>query len=262
MDSGEGRYEIEGQVFPVQEGDVVVINNVERHRVTYVPDRPLVETVLHFSPTLLGQGSDGYRDLFRASPGVADHRPPLDPPARAAVGDLFRSITAEYLERRPHREALIRALLLTLVAHLLRAGTDGAGPSVRPAEPACRKELQRLEGVLGHIRQHFAGPLALPALARRCGVSPSYFSDLFRRTMGISLTEYIARLRVHAALRLLHEGRLTSTEIAFEVGFRNLASFYNAFRRVAGGSPRQIREQGTAEEKPKKVEEIHEPDRL
>ncbi len=274
VESGEGRYEIEGRAFTVAEGDAVVINNVERHRVTWPPECPLVETVLHFSPALLDPGGagqrpadapaagfrvHGYCDLFRYRAGGGDNRPRLDEGARAAVRALVREIVAEYEDRRPHRELMIRALLLTLVTRLLRARAPETRAAAGGAPPARKRDLLRLEGILDHIRVRFAGELTLASLARRFGVSPSYFSDFFRRNVGVSLTEYITRVRVHEAMRLLNEGRLSSTETAFAVGFRNLASFYKAFRRVAGGSPKQVRERIETEENPKQAEEIPGP---
>ena len=50
---GSGVYEIEDKVLPVKTGDIVIINNVERHRVTYDAADPLFEIVIHFAPLLI-----------------------------------------------------------------------------------------------------------------------------------------------------------------------------------------------------------------
>jgi AraC-like DNA-binding protein len=242
---GSGVYEIEDKVFHVSRGDVVIINNCERHRVTYHPQAPLYETVFHFAPQLLcpreAEGLDaGYLRLFLYDGATFTNAPALPPAVRKEVGRLVAAIREEYSARRPWSELMIKARLLTLVTHLLRASGLSEQPDPRGVA-ARRRNVARLERILAHIRRGFASELSLGGIAARFDMNPSYFSDYFHRNLGITFSEHLARVRIQEALRLLAEDRQSVTQIALACGFNTPASFYRAFRRVTGGSPRDVR---------------------
>jgi AraC-like DNA-binding protein len=242
---GSGVYEIENKVFRVAKGDLVIINNSERHRVTYDPADPLYETVFHFAPQLLcAHGEDRldsrYLRLFLYDGATFTNAPRLEPPERRAVARMVADIRAEYRSRRPWHELMIKGKLLTLVTILIRA----CGMSEQPDQArvaARRRNVARLDRILSYMRKNFAEELGLDLIARRFDMNPSYFSDCFRRNLGITFSEQLARIRVQEALRLLEEDRLNVAEVAYACGFNTPASFYRAFHRVTGSSPAALR---------------------
>jgi len=239
--AGRGTYEIENKTFRVSAGDIIIINDTERHRVTYRASDPLHETVLHFSPEFLTGGTAaGHRDdrslsLFRYDGASFANKPGLSEPARRSVRRIVNEIAAEWAGRRPWFELAIKARLLELVSLLLReCGVREPGP---PAEAAARrKTMARLEKVLAWLQANFRRPVSLGDIAREFSMRPSYFSDFFKRNLGVTFTEHLAQLRVHESARLLAEGT-GSTEAAFASGFNTTAAFYAAFKRTMGTNP-------------------------
>jgi methylphosphotriester-DNA--protein-cysteine methyltransferase len=65
----------------------------------------------------------------------------------------------------------------------------------------------------------------------------SYFSDYFKKNIGINFIDYLARVRINRAAILLNETGISSTEIAFSCGSNNVTSFYNTFKKIKGMSP-------------------------
>ena len=63
-------------------------------------------------------------------------------------------------------------------------------------------------------------------------MSSSYFSDFFKKNLGISFLQYLTQVRIGEAVRLIKENRQNISEIAFTVGFNNIGSFYNAFKKI------------------------------
>jgi AraC-like DNA-binding protein len=230
--SGRGTYEIEDKTFRVGPGDVVIINDTERHRVTYRAFEPLHETVLHFAPGLL---DDRYQRLFHYDGAAFANKPRLSPPARRAVRRLVGEIRSEWEARLPWHELAVRAKLLEIVALLLRE-CGVREPGTPAAAAARRRTIARLELVLAWMRAGFRRPIGLAEAARRFSLRPSYLSDFIRRNLGVTFTEFLAHLRVEEAARLLAEGR-GSTEAAFASGFNTTAGFYAAFKRVMGVNP-------------------------
>jgi AraC-like DNA-binding protein len=92
-----------------------------------------------------------------------------------------------------------------------------------------------------HIESHLGEELKLSDVARAAHASPHHFCRVFKRTTGLTFTEYVAYARVAAAKRLLANPHLRVSEIAFEVGFNSLTHFNRSFRAVAGQAPTDFR---------------------
>ena len=73
-------------------------------------------------------------------------------------------------------------------------------------------------------------------------VTPNYFSKLFWNHMGMNLREYINRLRIDEAKRLLLSTSMSVSEIASYVGYYNISYFSTVFRKLVGTSPVEWRE--------------------
>lgn len=94
-----------------------------------------------------------------------------------------------------------------------------------------------------YIREHYYEPLTLGLLAEKYHVESSYFSRIFSREQGITLLQYITRLRIEKAKEYIGKGNTNLTEIAFLVGYDDYTYFNKVFRKAVGMSPREYREQ-------------------
>jgi AraC-like DNA-binding protein len=104
--------------------------------------------------------------------------------------------------------------------------------------------LEQVMRALVHAEGHLGADLTLGALARVGHVSEFHFQRVFRRIMGDSPSAYVRKLRLdRAAHQLLVAGRPIPA-IAQACGYRELASFYRAFRARFGQTPAAFRERG------------------
>lgn len=87
------------------------------------------------------------------------------------------------------------------------------------------------------IDEHAAEPISLSRVAGELGVARNYLSALFKRENGLTLTEYIHRVRIRRAEVLLHAGDKTLAEAAYQVGYQSYRHFYRNFVRICGQSP-------------------------
>jgi YesN/AraC family two-component response regulator len=92
-----------------------------------------------------------------------------------------------------------------------------------------------------YIREHLADKLSSDVLAVRVHLSPSRFRALFRNTVGESLVDFINRMRINEAQRLLRETNYLVSEIAERVGLPNQRYFSQVFRHLVGETPREYR---------------------
>jgi AraC-like DNA-binding protein len=81
----------------------------------------------------------------------------------------------------------------------------------------------------------------VPRLARVSGVSEAHFARSFKKAFGIPPHRYLLTRRIERATALLRETELSTTEIAFQTGWKSLGSFGRTFRDVTGESPGTIR---------------------
>jgi len=135
-----------------------------------------------------------------------------------AIGYLLKPIDAEQLD-----EMMIRAS-----RKLQERGTrpvnveDSADPVILAQQ---------------YMERHFSENVSLESVAEHCFVSPSYLSKAFRTRLNCGFSEYLTKLRINEAKRLLTFSRYKVQDIALTVGFNDLAYFCRVFKRATGKTP-------------------------
>lgn len=90
------------------------------------------------------------------------------------------------------------------------------------------------EYVIAHVMER----ISLGDVADYACVSPSYMSKSFKRTMGISLVDYINKMKVEKAKEMMASSRSERiADIALSLGFANIYYFSKVFRKVEGIPP-------------------------
>ena len=103
------------------------------------------------------------------------------------------------------------------------------------------KNRQRVEAITAYLGQHYRDELTIKDIGAAVGLHPNYAMTTFRRECGMSIWQYLIRLRLsHAQLMLLSTDK-TVLAIALESGFGSLARFYAAFTRECGIAPAEYR---------------------
>jgi AraC family transcriptional regulator len=128
----------------------------------------------------------------------------------------------------------------TLAARLLQEYCDnGACKSLE--RTTHRIDHARLRRALDHISSNLDREITLAQLAQVAGVSVFHFARTFTRTMGVSPSRYVSRMRLEKAMADIAAGKLSLAEIAFKAGFSSQASFTRAFYRATGLTPGEYR---------------------
>jgi AraC family transcriptional regulator of adaptative response / methylphosphotriester-DNA alkyltransferase methyltransferase len=132
-----------------------------------------------------------------------------------------------------------------------RTAREAMEKGFRPCK-RCRPDLveamydpheQTVREIRELLEREYRDAWTLDSLARRVGVSPFHLQRLFKKYTGLSPKQYLNRIRVEEAQRLLADSGRTITDICFAVGFSGLTPFYRTFRQVTGLSPRVYRNQ-------------------
>lgn len=100
---------------------------------------------------------------------------------------------------------------------------------------------RRLEDAIQMIVEHYSCPLTVAELAGAVGVSTSQLNRRFRTAYQMSPSEYLQRVRVHEASRMLAESDVAISEVAQRTGFYDQAHLARTFRRMMEMSPSDFR---------------------
>lgn len=151
--------------------------------------------------------------------------------SRAALdGALLEQWQRDLRAGRPERHAIIQ---LEIEARLRRLALGMASAGRLVASAGERK----VEQIAQLIAERYAEPLRVRELAEAVGLHPNYVMQLFRKTFGMSLLEYLAQHRIAHAQRLLLTTNMPVAAIGFDCGFGSSSQFYAVFKRACGAAP-------------------------
>ena len=88
-----------------------------------------------------------------------------------------------------------------------------------------------------YIQENYQKNITATEICKHLRLSRSYFCEIFKKVVGISLKDYILFYRINEAMRLLIHTDLPSTKIAEMVGFNDYANFYRCFKLRVGRTP-------------------------
>lgn len=107
--------------------------------------------------------------------------------------------------------------------------------------PAVARDSRRAVEAALWLEEHSHQPVDLDGAAAQAGLSPFHFLRLFARVVGVTPHQYLVRLRLRHAARLLADDSRSITDVALDVGFADLSNFVRTFHRAAGVSPGHFR---------------------
>lgn len=98
------------------------------------------------------------------------------------------------------------------------------------------------EKVIRYINRNLQNKITLKELADYAGLSPYYFSRLFKKETGHSPLEYVALSKINYSKLMLRTSKMPISEIAETLGYSSTASYINAFKARRGLTPKKYRD--------------------
>ena len=96
---------------------------------------------------------------------------------------------------------------------------------------------ERVQKVIAILRENLVAPPTLDQIGAQVGCSPFYLSRTFSKEIGMTLPQFVRKLRMERAADLLRGGKFNVTEAALEVGYSSLSHFSQAFHETFGVCP-------------------------
>ena len=165
---------------------------------------------------------------------LREHWDLVDPHISALVTELTTDLRDCSPAGTIYGEALANALAVYLVKRY----------AVRQIKPTFYKgglSPHRLKRVLDYIADNLETDISLWDLAAIASMSPHYFSELFKQSVGRSPHRYVLLQRIERAKELLRDPKRSIIETGLDVGFQNPSHFARMFRKIEGTAPSRFR---------------------
>ena len=146
--------------------------------------------------------------------------------------EIFERLAKHYNTPSENEELILQSLILELVYTINKDTTKRSKNSTSNA-------TSTIEKAIGYIKQHLTEELTLETVSKFVSVSPIYFHNTFKSSVGKTLREYVEDQRIKKAINLLITTNKSLTEISMESGFSSQSYFSYAFKRRMNKTPRE-----------------------
>ena len=195
------------------------------HRIESAPGNPLGKYFVGFT----GRGVQPFFDRYGIQPGMV---------ARCMKGEPVRRAFDTLIDRGVRKSRLARPLCSLVTRQLLLMCRDDAGDAVNTDSPAFGVYTRARE----FIEAGFLRINTLEAVAKGCGVEAPYLCRLFARYHDESPYQFLTRLRMDHASRLLLEEGASVKSVSEAMGFKDAFHFSRVFKAVHHVPPSRFRQ--------------------
>ena len=238
----EGSYDIcvDEQRFCANPGDMVMLRSNTIHH-SYNTSDNSAYYVVKVRPSLIAELSDGKADssylLFFALDTDRKCFWTKEEMQNTPLGVAVNRFVDEFEHDKSAKTIALTIAMSSVLLEILR--WDGAVQKKR--EASSEEVTRRIYDVLLYINKNYNQPITATECAELAGMSYSYFSRTFVKTVGKSFKEYLNVTRINHAQKALMSKDMTVTEVASHCGFDNVSYFISVYKRIRGVTPRTER---------------------
>jgi len=239
---GTGTNFIEYKQFELSQGDIYVINNLERHKA--LSKNALKMLVIVISPSLvLGGNPNDYEFLepfFHRNINFSNCIK-KDEDDYLKFEGIILEIWSEWEMKEVGFRLVIKSLLLKLFAIMFRHCKFNQ--SIDDGFSEFQKSYDRIKSTLDYVHDNFHKELSLEYLAKKACMNRTYFCTFFKKVMGIGVTQYLQSIRLEYSIRLIKSTDHQIMSICFLCGFNSISNFNRVFKNYFGVSPTEYKNQ-------------------
>ena len=222
-------YHIGTKRYIVNEGDWLFIPPKQAHKVLY-HSSPHERYLMYFSKDFLPLVLDESINHFIANPVYTPH-----PEDAERMVSITHKILHEFNNPDAYSASLYKVYLIELFVSIIRT------PSYRPNNPIEGEKDLLIAHILDYISYNYAQNISLEDLASENDISASYLSRNFKLATGFNLSEYVRRVRINQAKKLLVETNDSISAISAKCGFNDSNYFSYVFKESEHISPLKYR---------------------
>ncbi len=247
--SGKATHIIDGKKYEVKKGDISVINRLEKH--SFYADENCEEKFvaydLMFTPDFLNNdilsGKDFsmlsnsflFYSLFPDENGYI-RRLNLIKNCNFEFKNVFDKIYHEYKSRNTGYLNLIRVYTAELIIKLFRKIESSENNLLTSSQ----KDI--VDSVIDYIKTNYNISIRMEDISSKLFFNKNYIGKLFKQQTGMPVSDFIREIRVNEACRILSETNEIISSVASACGYNDMKSFYTAFKKSTGVTPKEYRD--------------------
>lgn len=225
---GDSKFVIEGKDYFLEPGDIVIIRSHEMHRVYHNSNTKYRRIILHVKPRFFqNYNCANYEEQFLKSQASIGNRIKSNITHSSGLYDAFmrlKKYSQDFtLADEPVAASIVMEILYLINRNSLFSTSDVHGSQV--------------EKVISYINNHYTEDIDLQILENEFFISKYHLCKIFRKATGLTVHDYIRRKRLTRVKELRSEGKSIS-EAAMLSGFCDYSSFYRAYKKMTGRSPK------------------------
>lgn len=237
---------INGKQYPAEKGDLLFVNYGQTHSFRAKTNEyeyyNLLYTPRFFSEKLIN--SENIYDIFEiplfrefynlpmSSEQIVRFREDEYMQVKKIVEEMEKEFIGKNIGYRSILDGYSRILFSKLLRKIKNVNADAQTRTyINEITSEC----------LAYINEKCFGKITLQEIAAHTFYNPAYFSRIFKKQVGINLTDYIKEKRIREAARLLRDSSLTVEDVMSRVGYTDKNHFYKNFKEIYQMTPAAYR---------------------
>lgn len=234
--SGKIIHTINGVTSVLGNDDYFIVDIGVKHKFTKIPDVECQLINIMFRPSVIDHtlsdeskiseifaspkiGLYLYSDISEVSSQIFhDHT--------ESVKSLALDMKKEFAEMQFGYEQKLKCSLISLMIHI-----------ARQLHPALSSDSSGVYNIISYINQHYNEHITLELLGNKFHMNPSYLCTKLKKSTGYSFIQYLQKIRIANACRLLSLTNMRISEICTAVGYDDIKHFEKIFRKHTTDSP-------------------------
>ena len=255
VSAGKGMHLVNGRQYSVARGDLFIIQHDVRHafiKEESDPEELIVYNVL-FKPAFIDRVMAGIDDLaFSLLPtshlfldiepaNVAKANIRLSIEDQKEFDDLLCRMYREFSVKPNGYFSMLRAYMIQLIVMIVRC----LSKQESYAADAMR-DGSLIQKIMLYLEEHYSEKFDLNGIALKSFFSKGYLCRVFKESTGMTMSEYVQKLRINEACSLILRSDIKLTDVAYKVGFSDYKAYIATFKKITGKTPHQYRAENTA----------------
>ncbi len=231
--SGNAKYIVEGSVYPLEPGTIIIIRPTEIHKAEIISEQQYERYSVNFSTGFLENIDPEHRLMkaFDSHPHGFDNMYPFPVLENNRILEAFKYMCDANFNDEYDKKVRIYTGLFSLLKEINNAYIN-RNTSANATTPS------QTEQIIKYINKHLLEELSVPIIAEKFHMSTSQVSRIFKKGAGCSIWEYISAKRLSMARIKIHNGMIAQNA-AEECGFNDYSSFYRSYVKKYGASPKK-----------------------
>lgn len=233
---GDVSFRIDGNIYNLMPGDMLLIGNTEVHQTIVNKDDTYERNYIYFDPKYIEQFEScdySLLSMFSDRNRGCTNKISRELVKEYDLQSYFDKMNYWYQSNAPEKQIMMASILLQL---LVKINTIHSLNNKARHDKLDTDYNDKIYEVIRYISTNLDSKITLESLEKRFFINKYYLCHLFKRTTGFTIIDYINEKKIHSAKEQLKKGKPIS-DVWIQYGFLNYSSFYKTFIKIEGISP-------------------------